>query len=211
MLQWVVEAARQVSGASAVVVATPDDEILSFCSAAGFDCHRTRLDHPSGTDRLAEVAESLVVDFYVNVQGDEPLIPPSDISACAGPLLKDSAVEMSSLYTVCEEEELDNPAVVKVALALNGDALYFSRFAIPFARNPRVSPAFRHLGLYGYRRETLLRFACWKPTPLEQTESLEQLRFLENGVRIRMVEGQGTAVAVDTPEQAEQVRRLLAK
>lgn len=209
MVQWVVEAARASGIAERVIVATPDDEILRACEGFGAEAMRTRLGHPSGTDRLAEVAQTIAADVYVNVQGDEPLVPPETIRACAAPLLADPAVEMGSIYAICPDEELDNPAVVKVVTALNGDALYFSRHAIPYPRNPRVDSVKKHLGLYAFRREVLARFATWPMSPLESTESLEQLRFLENGVRIRMSEGQGSAVAVDTPEQAEQVRKLL--
>lgn len=207
MVQWVVEAARASGAAERVIVATPDDEILRACEGFGAEAVRTRLDHPSGTDRLAEVAEGIKADVYVNVQGDEPLVPPETICACAAPLLADPSVEMGSVCAPCPEEEWDNPAVVKVATALNGDALYFSRHAIPYPRAERTVK--KHLGLYAFRRDVLLRFATWAPSPLERAESLEQLRFLENGVRIRMSEGQGSAVAVDTPEQAEQVREVL--
>ena len=209
MVQWVVEAARASGVAERVIVATPDDAILASCDAFGAEAVRTRFDHPSGTDRLAEVAETVRADVYVNVQGDEPLVPPETIRACAAPLLADSSVEMGSVCAPCPEEEWDNPAVVKVVVALNGDALYFSRCSIPYPRGERSVR--KHLGLYAFRRDVLRRFATWPVSPLEGAESLEQLRFLENGVRIRMSEGQGSAVAVDTPEQAEQVRKLLAE
>lgn len=211
MIQWVVEAARAAKVTQTVVVATPDQEIIEACDAIGVDAFLTRSDHPSGTDRLAEVAGTLKADVYVNVQGDEPLIPPATIRACAEPLLRDPSVEMASVCAPCPEEELANPAVVKVVLAANRDALYFSRHAIPFVREERHAAALKHIGIYAFRRPTLLRFSSWTPTPLEKTESLEQLRFLENGVRIRMAEGSGSALAVDTPEQADEVRRILAE
>ena len=207
MVQWVVEAARASGVAERVLVATPDDEILDACAAFGAEAVRTRLDHPSGTDRLAEVAEALEAEVYLNVQGDEPLVPPETIRACAQPLLDDEGVEMGSVCAPCPEEEWDNPAVVKVVTALSGDALYFSRWSIPFPRSPREVK--KHLGLYAFRRDVLRRFSTWPMSPLESAEGLEQLRFLENGVRIRMSEGQGSALAVDTPEQAEQVRAIL--
>jgi 3-deoxy-manno-octulosonate cytidylyltransferase (CMP-KDO synthetase) len=207
MVQRVVEAARASGIAERVLVATPDDEILAACDAFGAEAMRTRLDHPSGTDRLAEVAESVDADVYVNVQGDEPLVPPETIRACAEPLLRDPAVQMGSVCAPCPEEEWGNPAVVKVVTAINGDALYFSRWAIPFPRSPREVK--KHLGLYAFRRDVLRQFATWPMSPLEKAESLEQLRFLENGIRIRMSEGQGSAMAVDTLEQAEQVRILI--
>lgn len=209
MVQWVVEAARASGVTERVLVATPDDEILRVCERFGAEALRTRLDHPSGTDRLAEVAERVGAEVYVNVQGDEPLVPPETIRACAAPLIADPSVEMGSVCAPCHEEEWDNPAVVKVVTALNGDALYFSRCAIPFPRAPREVR--KHLGLYAFRRDVLMRFATWPQSPLERAENLEQLRFLENGVRIRMSEGQGSALAVDTPEQADQVRAILSK
>ena len=207
MVQWVVEAARRSGVAERVIVATPDDEILAACEVFGAEAIRTRLDHPSGTDRLAEVAEGIEADVYVNVQGDEPLVPPETIRACAAPLLADRSVQMGSVCAPCPTEEWEDPAVVKVVTALNGDALYFSRCSIPFPRNERDVK--KHLGLYAFRRDVLQRFATWPVSPLEKAESLEQLRFLENGVRIRMSEGQGSAVAVDTPEQADRVRAML--
>lgn len=211
MVQWVYEASVRAAVAQEVVIATPDEEILSAAQAFGARAVATRLDHPSGTDRIAEVAEGLAADFYVNVQGDEPLIDPATIRACAQPLIDDAAVEMASVYADCPEEEVDNLAVVKVVTSLSGDALYFSRHPIPFPRSPRLVPVKKHIGIYAYRRPVLLRFAQWQPTPLEQAESLEQLRFLENGVRIRMAAGKGSALAVDTPEQADEVRRLLSE
>ncbi|MBS1719729.1 MAG: 3-deoxy-manno-octulosonate cytidylyltransferase [Armatimonadetes bacterium] len=209
MLQWVVDAARGCQLGDNVLVATPDDEVLDYCRAQGIDCERTSISHPSGTDRIAEISTRRPADFYINVQGDEPLLNPGDIDACITPFLEDPSVEMASLWAVCPEDEESNPAVVKVVLDLSGNALYFSRHAIPFPRNPRQVPLRKHLGLYGYRKSALDRFATWSPSPLELTESLEQLRFLENGVKIKMVEGKGSAMAVDTPEQAEQVRQIL--
>jgi 3-deoxy-manno-octulosonate cytidylyltransferase (CMP-KDO synthetase) len=211
MVQWVVEAARGSGLTDGVVVATPDQEILDACRAFGAEAVLTRMDHPSGTDRLAEVSEAVVADVYVNVQGDEPLISPESIRACAMPLLKDAAVPMGSLYAPCADEEVDNPAVVKVVTDGEDYALYFSRYPIPFPRSRREVPLKKHVGIYAYRREVLQAFASWQQTPLEMTESLEQLRFLEHGVRIKMSLGMGSEMAVDTPEQAEQVRDILSR
>ncbi len=210
MLQWVVEASRKANLTDQIVVATPDEEILETCRLLNIDAVRTALSHPSGTDRLAEVADGLFADVYVNVQGDEPLIDPETIRACAKPLLDDPTLEMGSIYSAISEDEIENPAVVKVVTDLSGNALYFSRHAIPFPRNPRLTPMKKHVGIYCYRRDVLQRFAGWEQSPLEATESLEQLRFLEHGVRIRMSEGKASAVAVDTPEQADEVRKLLS-
>ena len=211
MIQWVFEAAARTGISDQIVVATPDAEIQEACAHFGAEVVMTRDDHLSGTDRLAEVAESIQADIYVNVQGDEPMMLESDIAACAKPLMRDFALRMSSLYAHCPDEEVDNPAVVKVVMDRAGDALYFSRHAIPFARNPRIVEVCKHIGLYAYRRDVLMAFATWEPTPLERTESLEQLRFLENGVRIRMSPGSGAGLAVDTPAQADEVRAILER
>lgn len=210
MVQWVYEAALQADIADRVVVATPDQEIVERCADFGAEAILTRADHPSGTDRIAEVAESELAEIYVNVQGDEPLINPASIRACASPLLHVREIDLGSVWCPCPDAELDNPAVVKVVTDRNSMALYFSRHAIPFARNPRLEPVKKHVGIYAYRRETVLAFSRLKPTPLELTESLEQLRFLENGYRMAMSEGAGSELAVDTPEQAEEVRAILA-
>jgi 3-deoxy-D-manno-octulosonate cytidylyltransferase len=210
MVQWVYEAAARSGVADEVVVAAPDQEILDACAGFGARAVATSADHQTGTDRIAEVARKLEAEVYVNVQGDEPLIRPESIRACAEPLLQSSAIQMGSIYSECDEDELANPAVVKVVTDLAGYALYFSRHALPFARNPRVEPVKKHVGLYAYRREPLLQFADWPMSALEQAESLEQLRFMEHGVRIYMAAGEGTELAVDTPEQAEEVRQILA-
>ena len=209
MVQWVVEAARKANVADRVIVATPDQEIFDACQAFAAEAVMTRFDHPSGTDRIAEVAEKIDTDFFINVQGDEPLIDPLTIAACAAPLAEDPSVEMASIWAECELDEIENPAVVKVVTALNGDALYFSRHAIPFQRNPGIVGHKKHVGIYAYRRETVIRFSKWQVSPLEASESLEQLRFLENGVRIKMAGGGAPGLAVDTPEQAAEVRRIL--
>ena len=211
MLQWVYEAAMRSGVATDVVVATPDNEIVEACSKFGCRAIFTSINHQSGTDRIAEVAESLVAEVYINVQGDEPLISQETIKACAKPLLDRSELEMSSCFTDCPEDEVENPAAVKVVLDHAGFALYFSRYPIPYPRNPRSSSVKKHIGIYGFRRETLKRFSAWQQADIERTESLEQLRFLYQGVRIFMSEGQETPVAVDTPEQADLARQYLAR
>lgn len=209
MVQWVVEAAQASGVGERVLVATPDEEIVERVTAFGGEAILTRHDHVTGTDRIAEVATQVESAVYVNVQGDEPLIQSSSISACAAPLLADSSVQMGSVYSWCAKDELENPAVVKVVTDLDGFAMYFSRHAIPFERNARVGGVKKHVGLYAYRRDALLAFSQWPMAETETAESLEQLRFMEHGVRIKMVEAAGTELAVDTPEQADEVRRIL--
>lgn len=171
----------------------------------------TRADHSTGTDRLAEVAVALDCDIVVNVQGDEPLLDPRTISEAVAPL-SDPAVVMTTLYHRIESlDELSDPNVVKVVVDRAGYALYFSRAPIPHLRDPERGwpPLFRHIGLYGYRRSTLLVLASLEPTPLERAEALEQLRALEHGIRVRAVETAYTSRGVDTPADLETVRRLL--
>ena len=209
MVQWVVEAAGRAGIAERIVVATPDPEIVSACHGFGAEAILTSPSHPTGTDRLAEVSRQIEADVYVNVQGDEPLIHPASIAACAGPLLQDRSVKMGSVYSECLPEEAEEPSVVKVVTDLDGFALYFSRFPIPYPRNLRTAGIKKHVGIYAYTRDVVQAFATWRQSPLEMAESLEQLRFMENGVRIKMSLGAGSELAVDTPEQAEQVRRIL--
>lgn len=209
MVQWVYEAALRSEVGDRVVVATPDQEIVDACQSFGAEVIVTRNDHPSGTDRIAEVSESIPAAVYVNVQGDEPLVKPDDIRACALPLIEDGLISMGSVMTECPPHEVENPAVVKVVTDMDDFALYFSRHAIPFPRNERSVPVMKHIGLYSYTKNALMAFSRWSQTPLEMAESLEQLRFLEHGVRIKMSHGVGSAIAVDTPEQADEVRRLL--
>jgi len=210
MVQWVYEACVRASISEEVLIATPDEEIVDAATKFGARAILTRNDHPTGTDRIAEVAQHLDADVYVNVQGDEPLIDTESIVSCANPLIVHSGIEMASICCDCSQEEYENPAVVKVVMDRNRFALYFSRHPIPFERTPRLEPLKKHIGIYAFRRDALLRFAGWPIGPLEAAESLEQLRFLENGVRVYMAEGRGSEMAVDTPEQAEIVRQVLA-
>lgn len=208
MVQWVFEAAVAAGVSHRVIVATPDAEIAQACVSFGAECLITRADHPSGTDRIAEVAEHVPAEVFINVQGDEPLIALDSIRAVAAAFDVPKTL-MASVYVACEPSDIDNPNVVKVVTDSQNQALYFSRCPIPYPRNERTCPVKKHLGIYGYRRQVLEEFNAWAPGALETTESLEQLRFLENGVAIRMVEGKESGVSVDTPEQAEQARLAL--
>lgn len=170
----------------------------------------TRSDHASGTDRAAEVAESTSADVIVNIQGDEPLIDPDAINAAILSLLDDSHCQMASLKRrITDPSEIQNPNVVKVVTAANGDALYFSRSPIPFQRG---EPAgyFKHIGLYIYRRDLLLAYSSLPVGPLEKAEKLEQLRALENGIPIRVAETGYDTIGVDTPEDLAAVERIFA-
>lgn len=212
MIQRVWERACQAELLDAVYVATPDEEIRQVVEAFGGKAIMTSEKHRSGTDRLAEASLSTDADIIVNIQGDEPLIEPENINQAVTPLLVDRTLEMTSLMAPCPPDQLDNPATVKVVCDLHGFALYFSRARIPFPRNESSAVrVMQHIGLYAYRKEFLQRYAALEPTPLERTEMLEQLRVLENGVRIRMVEVDRAPLSVDTPEDLAQMRAIIEK
>ncbi|MGL5632730.1 MAG: 3-deoxy-manno-octulosonate cytidylyltransferase [Azovibrio sp.] len=220
MVVRVLERALQ-SGAEEVLVATDHEEIRDAVVSHGFSAVMTRSDHPSGTDRLAEVAalrgwseDTLVV----NVQGDEPLIDPGIISHTARCLAESGAAIATVAHSITSATDFFNPNVVKVVCQSNGDALYFSRAPIPYARDgfaqnqtilPQGMPVFRHVGLYAYRTSFLQAYAGLAPSPLEGFEALEQLRALWHGYRIRVALMEGEPVSgVDTPEDAARMRKL---
>jgi 3-deoxy-manno-octulosonate cytidylyltransferase (CMP-KDO synthetase) len=212
MVEHVYRRAAECPAVDSVIVATDDERIVAAVRQFGGDVRLTSSAHPSGTDRLAEVAETLDCDLVVNVQGDEPLIEPSAIAAVLEPFRSDASLLMTSACVrFARPDDADDPNVVKVVTDARGFALYFSRSRIPFPRNAPGSGVepFKHLGLYVYRREFLLRLARLEPTPLERTESLEQLRVLEHGFAIRMIETTHDSIGVDTPADLERVRRLL--
>jgi len=209
LIQYVYEQARKSKLLEDVIVATDDERILEAVEKFGGKAVMTSPYHPSGTDRCAEVARKIDCDFVINIQGDEPLIPPEVIDEVAKALMEsDEETPMTSAATIANEEERENSNVVKVVTDQKGIALYFSRSPIPFYRN-QVAPTLRHIGIYGYRKDFLLKFVSLPQTPLEKTESLEQLRALENGFRIKIVLVDYSPVGVDTPEDLERVRRLL--
>lgn len=211
MIAHVYARASEARLVDAVLVATDDSRIAEAVSAFGGTAVMTRADHPSGTDRLAEVAAHLDAELIVNLQGDEPMLDPASVDAAIAPLLADPSTAMGTLRTPLAPEDATNPNVVKVVVNLAGDALYFTRASVPYVRPGQPAPAaWRHLGLYVYRRETLLRLAHLAPTPLEQAEGLEQLRALEHGIRLHTVAVASTSPSVDTPDDLARVRTLMA-
>ena len=210
MIEHVYRRAAAARSIASVIVATDDERIANAVLSFGGDVRMTSAGHHSGTDRLAEVAASLWCDLVVNVQGDEPLIEPAMIDEAVAPFAPDPALMMSTLRKrIDDSSELGNPNVTKVVVDRDGYALYFSRAPIPYAREHcPVAPAWRHVGLYVYRRECLLRLAALAPTALEQSEALEQLRALENGIRIKAMETRFDSVGVDTLEDLERVRHV---
>jgi 3-deoxy-manno-octulosonate cytidylyltransferase (CMP-KDO synthetase) len=233
MIEHVYRRAAAAPSIAAVVVATDDERIVQAVEAFGGTARLTRPSHPSGSDRLAEVAETLRADLIVNVQGDEPLIEPAMIEEALAPLAADPSLLMGTLRRrIDDPSALSDPNVVKVVVDREGYALYFSRAPIPFVRGsasttasgdasavasgPGASPttgltaAYKHIGLYVYRRDFLLAFSKLEPTPLERLEALEQLRALEHGIPIITVETRYDSIGVDTPEDLDRVRRLMA-
>lgn len=210
MVQHVYERVRQVSLFDEVLVATDDERIAAVVEGFGGAVCMTSPDCPSGSDRLIEVASSHPADIYVNVQGDEPLVEPSSIEKLAKVMLENDDLQMGTLCYPITAEQAQNPNLVKVVRAHNGNALYFSRSPIPFPRSGGIEPSyFGHLGMYAYRRDFLMNFGSLSYSPLENTEKLEQLRVLQAGVAIRVLEVEAAGPGVDTPEDLEEVRRII--
>ena len=211
MIEHVYRRAKACREVSRVIVATDDLRIHRAVTEFGGEAKLTKATHRTGTERLAEVAASLDCDIVVNVQGDEPLLDPRAISEALVPF-HDPTIQMTTLFRrIDAPADLTNPNVVKVVLDRARFALYFSRAPIPHSRDPRGGwpPLYKHIGLYAYRRSVLLVLASLDQTPLEQAESLEQLRALEHGIRIKAVETSHDSIGVDTPEDLERVRRQL--
>ena len=211
-MQHVWERCQQCQAVDDVIIATDDERIVHAARGFGARAVMTDPSHPSGTDRIAEAAGSFPDhDLIINVQGDEPLISPALIDQLAMRLRQEPAIRMiTAAALVHDPAQVADANVVKVVIDANGDALYFSRSPLPFVRNsdPRTVHR-RHLGIYGFRREFLFQFVAWPPSMLEMTESLEQLRALENGVRIRVVMTDDLSPGVDTFEQARAVEKLI--
>lgn len=210
MVQHVYERALQVSNAHVVVIATDDERVATAVSAFGGQYVMTSPDHPSGTDRLAEVMSQIEADIYINLQGDEPLVRPADIEKLAAGMLEDNEVGVGTLCHAIDSNEAVNPNTVKVVLAENGNALYFSRSPIPYPRDEEAASYLKHIGVYAYRREVLAEYPKLKQPPMEQAEKLEQLRLLAAGFCIRAYLVEPTGPGVDTPECLEQVRALIS-
>ena len=224
LIVWVAERAAAAATISRVIVATDDARIADAASAASFDVVMTRADHQTGTDRIAEVAHNLRAEIIVNVQGDEPLIDPATIDRVVNALSEDATAQMATTYESIEDAaDVLNPSVVKIAFGEDGCATNFSRNPIPYPNQAvekygsieaalRQEPALlfsfkKHTGLYAYRRQFLLEFTRWPQSENERKESLEQLRALDQGIKIKVVEAASLSIGVDTMEDLERVRR----
>lgn len=215
MIQHVVERARQARRVSRVLVATDDERIRAAVASFGGETVMTRRDHRSGTERIAEVAIHNPAEIYINVQGDEPLILPEVIDAAAEAISSDAEVQVATLCVpIAQPADIMDPNVVKVVADFDGNAFYFSRAPIPWVRDasqPVAARHFKHIGIYAFRRDALLEFPTLPPGELEHLEQLEQLRWLENGYRIRVGECEYTGIAVDVPADVPRVEQFLRR
>lgn len=210
MLQHVYERASLARYLSSTIIATDDERVFEVARNFGAQVRMTRADHLSGTDRVAEVASTEDASIVVNIQGDEPLIDPNAIDIAILPLIRDADLVMSTLKKrIDDPRDVTNPNIVKVVTDRMDNAIYFSRSPIPFNRDSGTRSAyFKHIGLYVYRRDFLLNYSTLPVGPLETSERLEQLRALENGYHIRVVETDYESVGVDTPQDLERVSAM---
>jgi len=212
MICHVYQRARRSPLLRDLLVATDSDEVVATCREHDIPAMLTGPDHPSGTDRVWEVARRYPADVYVNIQGDEPLVTPGHVEALVAPFLSQAGTRVTTLMIRALPEEIDDPNAVKVVCDAAGRALYFSRHAIPYDRDRRGAVAFfKHLGLYAYARDALETFHALPPSPLECAERLEQLRFLEHGIPVTVVETREPTIGVDTERDLLAVAALLAR
>jgi 3-deoxy-manno-octulosonate cytidylyltransferase (CMP-KDO synthetase) len=213
MIQHVVERVRQAQKVTRIVVATDDERIKGAVEGFGGEALLTRPDHRTGTDRVAEVAAHVSAEVYLNIQGDEPLIDPGTIDTVVSEMLEDESVQVATpCSAITQQNDIMDPNVTKVVRDFDGNAIYFSHAPIPWVRDKDRTVAakhWKHIGLYAFRRDALLEFPTLPPGELERIEQLEQLRWLENGFRIRVVETQYDAVSVDVSEDIGRVEQLL--
>lgn len=212
IIQWVYEKAQASKLADMIIVATDDERIFNAVKAFGVDVEMTSAEHKCGSDRIREVVERHPeISYIVNLQGDEPLIKPESIDAVAKNVQEDKKADISTLIRVLKtEEEINNPNLVKCVIDNNGFAMYFSRSKIPYERNTGIATFYGHLGIYGYKREALLKMTSLPQTPLEKTESLEQLRALENGMKIKTTIVDFVPVGIDTRDDLEKFKQIVS-
>jgi 3-deoxy-manno-octulosonate cytidylyltransferase (CMP-KDO synthetase) len=210
LVAWVYEAARKASDLDEVLVATDADEVMQACARLGIPAALTSGDHPSGTDRVWEIAQSRAADVYVNIQGDEPFVTAGHVARLVEPFRTMPETQVSTLCIRATADEVDARHVNKVVFGAGGRALYFSKFGIPFDRDGRGAVRYKHIGLYAYRRPALETFHRLPPSTLERIEGLEQLRFLEHGVPITVMETPEPTIGVDTEEDFRAVEARLA-
>lgn len=212
MIQHVYEKCLKAKLLSEILVATDDKRIFNAVINFGGNVVMTSRSHKSGTDRIGEAVKNIKCDIVVNIQGDEPMIDPRNIDKAIEPLIKNRTINVSTLsYKISDKKEIANPNVVKVVADSNGNALYFSRSTIPFNRDNSKTNYFKHIGLYVYRKDYLIKLIKMKPSRLELTEKLEQLRILESGEKIKVIETKIDSHSVDTPADLRKIRKLINK
>ena len=210
MIQHVYERCLKAKLLSEVLVATDDKRIFDAVINFGGNVVMTSKTHKSGTDRIGEAIKNIKCDVVVNIQGDEPMIAPDNIDKAIKPLIQDKSINVATLcISISDKKEISNPNVVKVVLDSNSNALYFSRSVIPFNRDTTKSEYFKHIGLYVYRKDYLMKLIKMKPSRLELTEKLEQLRVLESGQKIKVIETEIESYSVDTPADLRKIRKLI--
>jgi len=212
MIQWVYEQASQSKILDQLFVAVDDTRVLNCVKGFGGKAVMTKDSHQSGTDRIAEAVEQIPADIIVNIQGDQPLLDPQMIDEAVQPMLNDTTVQMSTLKIKINEEDYSDPAVVKVVVDENDFALYFSRSLIPYSRDNVAVNVYEHVGLYVYRKEFLLQISVMPQSHLEKIEMLEQLRVLEGGYKIKVIETKSkhaAGVSVDTQDDLARVEKLM--
>jgi 3-deoxy-manno-octulosonate cytidylyltransferase (CMP-KDO synthetase) len=207
----VYEAAARCPQLTGVIVAADDDEVVAACGRYSVPVMMTSPNHQSGSDRLFEVVQAQPADVYVNIQGDEPMLRPEHVSGLVDPFLTcGEGIQVTTLKVAIDDQEAQDPNVVKVVSGAGNRAVYFSRLPIPYDRDGRGVQRFKHLGLYAYRRQALIRFHDLDATPLQQVECLEQLKLIENGIPIHVYETEYDTVGVDTENDLERVRAIFA-
>lgn len=210
MIWHVYNRARQAGNVSDVIVATDDERIYSAITQRGGKAQMTLAHHKSGTDRIAEAAQTMDTDIIINVQGDEPLIDPLAIEQVGQILIDDPSVSMATLMTRINPTDYNDPNIVKVITDQANMAIYFSRAPIPYLRQDGIGHCHKHVGIYAYRKDFLLTFANLTPTPLETTEGLEQLRAIEYGYKIKVAETPYQSISVDVPTDIEKILKYLS-
>ena len=213
IIQWVWNKASQCNGIDRVIVATDDDRIFNACKEFGAEVELTSGEHKSGSDRIAEVAKRHPeIEYIINVQGDEPLIEPENIELVRQGIVDDDSADISTLVReIKDEDEANNPNLVKCIFDVNNYAMYFSRAKIPYERNLGKSKFYGHLGIYGYKKEALFKMTSLPQTTYEMSESLEQLRALQNGMKIKIAVVNNVPVGIDTIEDFEKFKALVEK
>ena len=211
IIQWVWEKGSKCKDIDRVIIATDDERIFNACKKFGAEVEMTSTNHKSGSDRIAEVASRHPeIGYIINVQGDEPLIEPDNIELVRKGVVEDASADISTLVReIKDEEEVNNPNLVKCVFDLNGYAMYFSRSKIPYERNVGKSKFYGHLGIYGYKKEALFKMTKLSQTPYEMAESLEQLRALQNGMKIRVSVVENVPVGIDTIDDFNKFKAMV--